>query len=72
MTFHYKKPNPDGSKPLESLLLNELQKQYRHAKQQDETIRKLEARLAALEAQLPNATAKAASGEVPSSSGGGH
>ena len=105
VTFHYKKPDPDGSKPLEygliaeevadvypelvirgadgqiesvqyaklpAMLLNELQKQYRHAEeqdrraeqqarhaeQQDETIRKLEARLAALEAQS-NTTAKA-------------
>ena len=98
VTFHYKTPDPDGSKPLEygliaeevaevypelvvkgkdgqiqsvqyqtlpALLLNELQKQYRHAEQQDrvakeqsETIQKLEARLAALEAQLVTATAK--------------
>src|SRR5580658_526563 len=41
---------------LPIMLLNELQKQYRHAEQQDETIKKLEARLAALEAQLSNAT----------------
>jgi len=81
VTFHYKKPNADGSKPLEygliaeevdavypelvvrgpdgqvetvqysklpTMLLNELQKQ-------DEMIRKLEARIGALEAQLANA-----------------
>jgi hypothetical protein len=42
---------------LPVMLLNELQKQYRHAEQQDEMIKKLEARLAALEAQLSNATA---------------
>ena len=81
VTFHYKKPNADGSKPLEygliaeevdavypelvvrgpdgqvetvqysklpAMLLNELQKQ-------DEMIRKLEARISALEAQLANA-----------------
>jgi Chaperone of endosialidase len=115
VTFHYKKPAPDGSKPLEygliaeevdavypelvvrgtdgqietlqysklpAMLLNELQKQYRHAEQQDrnaeqqarhaaqqdETIRKLEARLAALEAALGNpGTDKA----VPTSAGTG-
>ncbi len=88
VTFHYKKPNPDGSKPLEygliaeevdavypelvvrgkdgqvetvqysklpAMLLNELQKQA-------EVIRKLEARLAALEAQLPT-TADVSSGQ---------
>jgi hypothetical protein len=97
VTFHYKKPDADGSKPLEygliaeevaevypelvvrgkdgqvetvqysklpAMLLNELQKQ-------DETIRKLENRLAVLEAQLANATAKTASGKTPPSSGGG-
>jgi hypothetical protein len=98
VTFHYKTPDPDGSKPLEygliaeevagiypelvvkgndgqiqsvqyqklpALLLNELQKQYRHAEEQDrvareqaETIQRLEARLAAIEAQLVTATAK--------------
>jgi hypothetical protein len=98
VTFHYKKPAPDGSKPIEfgliaeevdavcpdlvvrgpngqiesvqysklpAMLLNELQKQHRHAEQQDrragqqdETIRKLEARLAALEAQLANPAAR--------------
>jgi hypothetical protein len=63
---------------LPALLLNELQKQYRHAEEQDrtakeqaETIQKLEARLAALEAQLANATAKASSGEALASSSGG-
>jgi hypothetical protein len=39
-----------------AMLLNELQKQYRHAEEQDETIRKLEARLATLEVRLPTAT----------------
>jgi len=98
VTFHYKKPDTDGSNPLEygliaeevatvypelvvrgkdgqvqtvqyqklpAMLLNELQKQ-------NETIRKLEARLAALEAQLAtNAAAQATSGKpVPSSEGG--
>jgi hypothetical protein len=97
VTFRYKKPAPDGPKPLEfglvaeevadvypelvirgadgqiesvqyqklpAMLLNELQKEHRNAEQlarraeqQDETIRKLEARLGALEAQLANATA---------------
>ena len=49
---------------LDPMLLNEVQKQYQHAQQQDETIRhqqdeilKLEARLSALEASL--------SGKVP-------
>ncbi len=98
VTFHYKKPAPDGSKPIEvgliaeevdtvypdlvvrgpdgqiesvqysklpAMLLNELQKQYHHAEQQDrraeqqdDTIHKLEARLAALEAQLANPAAR--------------
>jgi hypothetical protein len=86
VTFHYKKPNPDGSRPLEygliaeevdavypelvvrgqdgqietvqysklpAMLLNELQKQ-------DEMIRKLAARVAALEAQLASTTVSAA------------
>ncbi len=89
VTFHYKKADPDGRKPLKfgliaeevdtvypelvvrgpdgkvetvdysklpAMLLNELQKQYRHAQEQDETIQKLEARLAALEAVLAGAT----------------
>jgi len=62
---------------LPALLLNELQKQYRHAEEQDrtakeqaETIQKLEARLAALEAQLANAAARATSGKVVPSSAG--
>jgi hypothetical protein len=98
VTFHYKKAEPDGSKPLEyglvaeevagvypelvvrgrdgepesvqysklpAMLLNELQKQ-------DETIRKLEARLAALEAQLAiNSAAKETAGKpVPSPASG--
>jgi Chaperone of endosialidase len=91
VTFHYKKPDSDGSKPLEygliaeevahvypelvvrgadrqidsvqyqklpAMLLNELQKEHHHIQQQDETIKKLEARLAALEEQLITATAK--------------
>ena len=37
---------------LTPMLLNELQKQNQHARQQDEGIRQLQARLAALEAQL--------------------
>jgi hypothetical protein len=41
---------------LPIMLLNEIQRQYRHAEQQDETIKKLEARLAALEAQLTDST----------------
>jgi hypothetical protein len=117
VTFHYKKPEADGSKPLEygliaeevagvypelvirgadgqvesvqyaklpAMLLNELQKQYRHTQdqdrtadqqarriqQQDETIKKLEARLAALEAQS-STTAKLTSDKtLPSSAGG--
>src|SRR5580658_6242202 len=92
VTFRYKKPDSDGSKPLEygliaeevagiypdlvvrgkdgqvesvqyqklpAMLVNELQKEHRdaeeqahHIQQQDETIKKLEARLAAIEAQL--------------------
>jgi hypothetical protein len=100
VTFHYKKADYDGSKPLEygliaeevadvypelvvrgadgqiesiqyqklpAMLLNELQKEHHHVEQQDETIQKLEARLAALEAQLTQAT----SGKAPSSSSGG-
>jgi hypothetical protein len=98
VTFHYKKADQGGSKPLEyglvaeevaevypdlvvrgkdgepesvrysklpAMLLNELQKQ-------DETIRKLEARLAALEAQLAtNVNAKeTASKPLPSPAGG--
>jgi hypothetical protein len=98
VTFHYKKADYDGSKPLEygliaeevadvypelvvrgtdgqiqsiqyqklpAMLLNELQKEHRnaeeqahHIQQQDETIKKLEVRLAALEAQLATSTAK--------------
>ena len=101
VTFHYKKADPDGRKPLQfgliaeevdavypelvvrgpdgqvetveysklpAMLLNELQKQYRHAQQQDETIQKLEARLAALEAALAGATANSNPGEGPSNS----
>ena len=37
---------------LDSMLLNEVQKQYQHVQQQDETIKRLEERLAALEALL--------------------
>ena len=109
VTFHYKKPDSDGSKPLEygliaeevadvypelvvrgadgqiesiqyqklpAMLLNEVQKEHRNAqqqahriRQQDEMIKKLEARLAALEAQS-NTTAKATGKVVPSSAGG--
>jgi len=43
---------------LPAMLLNELQKEHHHIHQQDETIKKLEARLAALEEQLITATAK--------------
>ena len=98
VTFHYKKPDTDGSNPLEygliaeevagvypelvvrgkdgqvetvqyqklpAMLLNELQKQ-------NETIRKLEARLAALESQLAtNAAARATSANPVPTSGGG-
>jgi hypothetical protein len=97
VTFHYKKPDADGSKPLEygliaeevahvypelvvrgadgqiesvqyqklpAMLLNELQKEHHHIQQQDETIEKLEARLAALEAQLVSARANGAGGKV--------
>jgi hypothetical protein len=57
---------------LPVLLLNELQKQYRHAEQQDETIKKLEARLAALEAQLStNVTAQVSVEKpIPAAAGG--
>jgi hypothetical protein len=112
VTFQYKKPDPDGSKPLEygliaeevaeiypelvirgadgqiesvqyaklpAMLLNELQKEHRHAEeqdrraqQQDEMIRKLEARLGALEAQSANATTKVTSGKPLISTAGGH
>jgi hypothetical protein len=105
VTFHYKKPNPDTTKPLEygliaeevagvypdlvirgadgqiesvqyaklpAMLLNELQKEHRSVEEQAETIKKLEARLAALEAQLAtNATAKVTSGKTALSSEGG-
>jgi hypothetical protein len=104
VTFHYKKPDSDGSKPLEygliaeevaaiypemvvrgvdgqiesvqyqklpAMLLNELQKEHRNAEdqtrrlqRQDETIQKLETRLAALEAQLANVTVKVTSSEA--------
>jgi hypothetical protein len=115
VTFHYKKPEADGSKPIEygliaeevadvypdlvirgadgqiesvqyqklpAMLLNELQKEHRnaeeqaqqqarHAQRQDETIKKLEARLAVLEAQLTNAAAKVTSDKaLPSAAGG--
>jgi polyhydroxyalkanoate synthesis regulator phasin len=117
VTFHYKKPDYDGSKPLEygliaeevaqvypelvvrgadgqidsvqyqklpAMLLNELQKQYQQIQSQSrqiealqkleqtnlsqrEQIQKLETRLAALEAQLANTTAKVPSGkDLPS------
>ena len=102
VTFHYKKPYADGSKPLDygliaeevaeiypdlvvksndgqietvqyqkltPMLLNEVQKEHQHAQQQDETIRqqqeqnrKLEARLAALEAMLSRKVPAAATG----------
>jgi hypothetical protein len=115
VTFHYKKSDADGSKPLEygliaeevadvypdlvvrgqdgqiesvqyqklpAMLLNELQKEHRnaeeqaqqqarHAQQQDETIKKLEARLAVLEAEVTNATAKVISDKTPPTSPGG-
>lgn len=45
---------------LPAMLLNELQRQHRHAEQQDETIRRLEARLAAIEAQLSKMPAEKA------------
>jgi BMFP domain-containing protein YqiC len=61
---------------LPAMLLNEVQKEHRNAqqqahriRQQDEMIKKLEARLAALEAQS-NTTAKATGKVVPSSAGG--
>jgi hypothetical protein len=93
VTFRYRQPFADGSKPMEygliaeevaevypdlvahsadgqiesvkyqvldSMLLNELQKEHQHAQQQDETIRKLEARLAALEAMLSSKVPPAA------------
>ena len=102
VTFRYKKPFADGSKPvqygliaeevdevypdlvahsadgqietvkyqvLDSMLLNEMQKQNQHAEQQDETIRRqqeqisgLEARLAALEGLLSGKVATATAG----------
>jgi hypothetical protein len=108
VTFHYKRADFDGSKPLEygliaeevadvypelvvrgkdgevesiqyqklpAMLLNELQKEHRNAEEQahhiqhqDETIKKLEARLAALEAQSVTATA---SGKVAPPPAGG-
>jgi hypothetical protein len=40
------------------MLLNELQKEHAKIQVQDETIRKLEARIAALEAQSSNTTAR--------------
>jgi len=104
VTFHYKKPDYDGSKPLEygliaeevahvypelvvrgadgqidsvqyqklpAMLLNELQKEHHHIQQQDEMIKKLEARLAVLEAQVTNATANVTPDKtLPASPGG--
>src|SRR5580658_6754827 len=102
VTFRYKKPDSDGSKPLEygliaeevagiypdlvvrgkdgqvesvqyqklpAMLVNELQKEHHHIRQQDETIKKLEARLAALEAQSVNATAKVPDGNATPAAG---
>jgi len=104
VTFHYKKPDTDGSKPLEygliaeevahvypelvvrgadgqiesvqyqklpAMLLNELQKEHHHIQQQDETIKKLESRLAALEEQLITARAKGTPEKAASPSAGG-
>jgi Chaperone of endosialidase len=104
VTFHYKKPEADGSKPLEygliaeevaavypelvirgadgqiesvqyaklpAMLLNELQKEYRHSQEQDETIRKLEARVAALELQSTRSTAEGNSNKAVTAAGGG-
>lgn len=95
VTFRYKNPFADGSKPiqygliaeevaevypdlvaysadgqietvkyqvLDSMLLNELQKQRQQVQQQAETIKGLEARLAALEGLLSKASASAAAG----------
>ena len=45
---------------LAPMLLNELQKQDRHAQEQGDTIRQLQARIAALEALLSNKAAGAA------------
>jgi hypothetical protein len=47
---------------LAPMLLNEVQKQSQHAEQQDETIRQLQARLAALEALLGGVPTAATSG----------
>ncbi len=55
---------------LPAMLLNELQREHRHAEQQDEAIRKLEARLAAIEAQLANATALSRTKKTPPSQEG--
>jgi hypothetical protein len=95
VTFRYKKPYADGSKPLDygliaeeveevypdlvvndaegqvqtvqyqkltPMLLNEVQKQYRHAQQQDETIRLLQSELSRLKALLSNKSLLASNG----------
>jgi trimeric autotransporter adhesin len=55
-----KNDQPEGVEynKLPAMLLNELQRQYRHAEQQDELIRRLEARISAIESQLSKSAEK--------------